>query len=152
MMEDKFSITLVRSRIKSRPYCKTDGQYLGATWNNDIGLQTVPNSPKDMFHLCSALLKAKDTCVVMGTAIKPEIIDTDRTLKNFKEEPVSYLVLDLDKYEVDNISDLSYEQIIKELDKFILTASGIAGSLIRDYFETLLEIKFPYKEFTYKQD
>ena len=54
-MNEKFSITLVRSRIKSRPYCKTDGKYLGPTWNNDIGLQTVMNTPGDMLAICEIL-------------------------------------------------------------------------------------------------
>ena len=75
-MGEKFTITLVRSRIKSRPYCKTDGKYLGPTWNNDIGLQTIPNTPEDMFDICSVLLQKPDTCMVIGTAIRPEIIDT----------------------------------------------------------------------------
>ncbi len=118
-MNEKFSITLVRSRIKSRPYCKTDGKYLGPTWNNDIGLQTVMNTPGDMLAICEILSTRHNTCMVMGTAIRPEIIDTDRTLKNFKEEPVSCIVLDLDTYEVPNIKTIEYKQAVNEADKFI---------------------------------
>lgn len=118
-MEDKFIITLVRSRIKSRPYCKTDGHYLGPTWNNDIGLQTIPNTPEDLFGICETLLVKPDTCMVMGTAIKAEIIDTDRTLKNFKEEPISCLILDLDTYEIKNVRTLDYAAAVKETNKFI---------------------------------
>lgn len=117
-MPDKFTITLVRSRIKSRPYAKTDGGYLGPTWNNNIGLQTVENTPEAMFSICSTLLDKHDTCMVTGTAILPEIIDTDRTLKNFVEEPISYLVLDLDKYEY-TAKNIDYNQAVKEVDKFI---------------------------------
>jgi len=119
VMENKTTITLVRSRIKNRPYCKTDGKYLGPTWNNDIGLQTIPNTPEEMFNLCSILLTASNTCVVTGAAVRPEILNTDRTLKNFKEEPISYIVLDLDKYEVPNLKKLEYNQVVKEVDKFI---------------------------------
>jgi len=118
-MENKCTITLVRSRIKGRPYCKTDGKYLGPTWSNDIGLQTISNTPEDMFSLCSMLLDTPNTCTVMGTATRPEIIDTDRTLKNFEEEPVSHLILDLDKYEVKNVHKKDYKQSVKEVDKFI---------------------------------
>ncbi len=118
-MEDKFTITLVRSRIKSRPYCKTDGKYLGPTWNNDIGLQTIPNTPEDMFDICSVLLQKSNTCMVIGTAIRPEIVDTDRTLKNFKEEPISFLILDLDTYEISNVKTLDYGEAVTEADKFI---------------------------------
>jgi len=119
--DTKCHITLVRSRIKKRPYCKTDGKYLGPTWSNDIGLQTIPNTPEDMFNLCSVLLDTPNTCMVMGTVIKPEIIDTDRTLKNFTEEPLSYVILDLDKYEVEGINSKNYDQTVKEVDKFIKT-------------------------------
>lgn len=118
-MDEKLTITLVRSRIKSRPYCKTDGKYLGPTWNNDIGLQTILNTPEDLLSVCEVLLTKHDTCMVMGTAIRPEIIDTGRTLKNFKEEPVSCLVLDLDTYEVPNIKTLEYKEAIEEANKFI---------------------------------
>ena len=118
-MKDKFTITLVRSRIKSRPYCKTDGKYLGPTWNNDIGLQTIPNTPEDMFDICSVLLQKSNTCMVIGTAIRPEIVDTDRTLKNFKEEPISFLILDLDTYEISNVKTLDYGGAVTEADKFI---------------------------------
>lgn len=119
-LTQKFTMTLVRSRVKNRPYCKTDGKYLGPTWNNDIGLQTILSTPEDMFAICATLLTRHNTCTVMGTAIRPEIIDTDRTLKNFTEKPVSYLVLDLDTYEIPDIKTLEYKQVLKHVDKFIV--------------------------------
>ena len=118
-LAEKFTLTLVRSRIKNRPYCKTDGKYLGPTWNNDIGLQTISNTPEDMLNICSILQKKPNTCMVMGTAIKSEIIDTDRTLKNFKEEPISFLIFDLDKYEVPQPNLLEYTGATAETDTFI---------------------------------
>lgn len=118
-MEEKFTITLVRSRIKSRPYCKTDGRYLGPTWNNDIGLQTISNTPEDLFGICETLLTKPETCMVMGTAIRPEIIDTDRTLKNFREEPTSCLILDLDTYEVNDVRTMDYTTAVEEANKFV---------------------------------
>lgn len=120
-MESKFNITLVRSRIKTKPYAKTDGTFLGPTWNNDIGLQTVSNAPQDVYNLLRLLQSKTDTCMVTGTAIKPQIINTDRTLKNFHEAPISMLVLDLDKYPSDVIAtsgNLNYDQAIQEVDKF----------------------------------
>ncbi len=121
-MIDKFNITLVRSRIKNRPYAKTDGSYLGRTWSNDIGLQTIPNTLPDAFRLLEMLQNKSDTCMVTGTAIKPQILNTDRTLKNFAEEPIHMLVLDLDKYASDVIAtsgNLHYDQVTGEVDKFI---------------------------------
>ena len=120
-MIDKFNITLVRSRIKNKPYAKTDGTYLGPTWNNDIGLQTIQNTPQDAFNLLRILQSKSDTCMVTGTAIKPQIINTDRTLKNFIEAPISMLVLDIDKYPSDVIAtsgNLNYDQAVNEVDKF----------------------------------
>ena len=118
-----FNITLVRSRIKFRPYAKIDGSYLGPTWNNNIGLQTVPEDPEGVFKIISALNTKHDTCMVMGTAIRPEIIDTDRTLKNFNEEPVRMLVLDLDKYVSPNMTkygkEVTYFQAVEDADDFI---------------------------------
>ena len=117
-MTNKFTITLIRSRIKSRPYTKTDGKYLGPTWNNNIGLQTVENTLESLFHICQILSTKPDTCMVTGTSIRPEIIDTDRTLKNFKEDLIKYIVLDLDKYKY-LMKDITYESAIQETDKFI---------------------------------
>lgn len=117
-MTEKFTITLVRSRIKSRPYTKTDCRYLGPTWNNNIGLQSIENTPEAMFHVCQILATKPDTCMVTGTSIRPEIIDTDRTLKNFNEELIKYLVLDLDRYEY-STKELTYTSAIKETDQFI---------------------------------
>jgi len=121
-MQDKYNITLIRSRIKTKPYAKTDGLYSGRTWNNDIGLQTISNTLSDTFNLLQVLQGKSDTCMVTGTAVKPQIINTDRTLKNFKEEPIHMLVLDLDNYESDVIatsSSLHYDQVTQETDKFI---------------------------------
>jgi len=117
-MTSKFTITLVRSRIKSRPYTKTDCKYLGPTWNNNIGLQSVEDTPEGLFHICQILSTKPDTCMVTGTSIRPEIIDTDRTLKNFEEKLIKYIVLDLDKYEY-STKNLTYTSAIKESDKFI---------------------------------
>lgn len=121
-MQDKFNITLVRSRIKNRPYVKTDGTYLGPTWNNNIGLQTILNTPQDVFRTLQLLQSKSDTCMVTGTAIKPQIVNTDRTLKNFQERPIHTLILDLDKLESSVIatgSSLHYDQIIQEINSFI---------------------------------
>lgn len=117
-MTDKLVITLVRSRIKSRPYAKTDCKFIGPSWNNDIGLQSVKDTPEDMFNICKVLLTKHDTCMVTGTAMQPEIKDTDRTLKNFVDEPIKYLILDLDKYEY-STKDITYDKAVKEVNKFI---------------------------------
>lgn len=118
-MKDKFNITIVRSRIKSRPYAKTDGKYLGPTYSNDIGLQTIENNPENIFALCETLLTRPDTCVVYGTAVKPEIIDTNRKMTNFTEEPIHQLILDLDSYEVPKIKNMEYNEVLQEVDKFV---------------------------------
>jgi len=120
-MTDKLVITLVRSRIKSRPYAKTDCKFVGPSWNNDIGLQSVKDTPEDMFNICKVLLTKHDTCMVTGTAVQPEIKDTDRTLKNFVDEPIKYLILDLDKYEYNTAKakDITYDKAVKEVNKFI---------------------------------
>lgn len=115
---NKFTITLVRSRIKTRPYLKTDGKYTGPSWNNDIGLQSIVDTPEHLFNILKILLTKHNTCMVTGTAIQPEIRDTDRTLKNFKDEPIKCLILDLDNYECD-VKDITYSKAIKEVDKFI---------------------------------
>lgn len=124
-MQDKFHITLVRSRIKSRPYTKVDGVYRGPTWNNNIGLQTINNSPSEFMKITTTLQTKVDTCMVTGTAVRPEILDTDRTLKNFIEQPISVLTLDLDKYESPNIKKygkgVTYYQAIEDADDFINT-------------------------------
>lgn len=117
-MQDKFTVTLVKSRISSRPYAKTDGKYIGPTWNNDIGLHTIQNNPVSMLDFCNILSDKPLTCMVTGTAVHPTIIDTDRTLKNFEEKPISYIILDLDKYEYIT-KNLTYKSAIKEADKFI---------------------------------
>ena len=117
-MTEKFTITLVRSRIKSRTYTKTDCKYLGPTWNNNIGLQSIEDTPEAMFHVCQILATKSDTCTVTGTSIRPEIIDTDRTLKNFKEELIKYLILDLDKYEY-STKELTYNSAVHEVNHFI---------------------------------
>lgn len=118
-MQDKFNITIVRSRIKNRPYAKVDGKYIGPTWNNDIGLQTIESNFESLFTLCETLLTRPDTCIVMGTAVRPEIIDTDRKMTNFKEEPITQLILDLDAYEVPEVKDMEYSEILQEVDKFV---------------------------------
>lgn len=118
-----FNITLVRSRIKTRPYAKIDGAYSGPTWNNNIGLQTVPDPPAEAFKLLQTLSSRPDTCMVMGTAIRPEIMDTDRTLKNFAEEPVRMMVFDLDKYESPNMvthgKKITYDLAVADAKDFI---------------------------------
>jgi len=122
MTESKFNFTLVRSRINNRPYAKIDGVYLGPTWSNNIGLQTILNTPQELYRILKLLQDKHDTCMVTGTAIKPQIINTDRTLKNFKEEPIHILTLDLDKYESKQIAtggNLHYDKIINEVDEFI---------------------------------
>ncbi len=121
-MEDKFNITLVRSRIPNRPYTKTDGKYIGPTWNNNIGLQTLTNHPTQVFEILRKLQAQPDTCMVTGTAVRPQIINTDRTLKNFSEEPLHMLVLDLDKYPSKVIAtggSPKYDAIRKEVEEFI---------------------------------
>jgi len=122
-MEDKFHITLVRSRIQNRPYTKIDGTYSGPTWNNNIGLQTIENTPEAALKILQLLQNKIDTCMVMGTAIRPEIIDTDRKLTNFKEEPITMLVLDLDKYASTNIKtygkEIKYFNAVEDADTFI---------------------------------
>lgn len=122
-MQDKFHITLVRSRIKNRPYTKTDGFYSGPTWNNNIGLQTINNTPEDVLNILQVLQNKSDTCMVVGKAVRPEIIDTDRTMKNFKEAPVTMLVLDLDKHVSPNMEkkkdDISYFEATEDADSFI---------------------------------
>lgn len=118
-----FNITLVRSRIKSRPYAKLDGAYSGPTWNNNIGLQTVPDDPGEVFKLLRVLSEKSDTCMVMGTAIRPEIMDTDRTMRNFEEKPVSMVVFDLDKYESPNMikrgKSITYPQVLEDAKGFV---------------------------------
>ncbi|MCP4488979.1 MAG: hypothetical protein GY820_16955 [Gammaproteobacteria bacterium] len=124
MAVDPFHITLVRSRIKSRPYAKIDGAYSGPTWNNNIGLQSVnPNTPERAFELLQSLQGHTDTCMVMGTAIRQEILDTDRKLTNFEEQPVGMLVLDLDKYPGTNMAaygkEVDYYRALADADQFI---------------------------------
>lgn len=117
-MTDKFTITIVRSRIKSRPYTKTDGRFVGPSWNNDIGLHSLKDTPEEMFKLCDVMQSKPAVCMVTGTAARPEILNTDRTLKNFVDEPIKYIVFDLDKYERKN-KDITYQQAVKEVNEFI---------------------------------
>ena len=116
---DKLNVTLVRSTIKSRPYAKTDGKYLGSTWQNNIKNQEINSDPESMFKLMQALEKASDTCIVSGTAVRDKISHTDRTLKNFKEEQIGYFVIDLDEYEVEGLRNKSYQQVVGEANKFL---------------------------------
>ena len=117
-----FEITLVRSKIKDRPYCKIDGTYAGPTWKNDIGLQTIPYNIEAVYKMCEQLSKDRLTCMVMGTAIKGKITNTDRTMANFKEEPTYLLTLDLDNYEGGLKDEYpTYKDAVKESDKFIKT-------------------------------
>ena len=136
-----FHITLVRSRIKSRPYAKIDGAYSGPTWNNNIGLQSVnPNTPERALELLQILQGQTDTCMVMGTAIRQEILDTDRKLTNFEEAPVGMLVLDLDKYPGANMAaygkEVSYYNAIADADQFI------ADHLPPEFLDTTYIIRF----------
>ncbi len=118
-----FNITLVRSRIKSRPYAKKDGVYSGPTWSNNIGLQTVSEDPKELFNVLKVLNDKPDTCMVMGTAVRPEIIDTDRTMQNFVEEPIRMIVFDLDKYESPNLikhgDKATYPMLLEDARGFV---------------------------------
>ncbi len=117
---DKFNITLVRSTIKNRPYCKIDGTYRGPTWQNDIGLQAVPYNIKSVYELMIKLSEQPEFCMVYGTAVKPKILKTNRKGNNFAEELIYLLTLDLDKYE-GNLKDEypTYQDCIKESDYFI---------------------------------
>ncbi len=115
-----FNITLVRSRIPTRPYAKVDGKYSGPTWNNNIGLQTISEDPKETLEFLRLLSDKQDTCMVMGTAIRPEIIDTDRTMQNFVEEPIRMVVFDLDKYESPHMnSEITYPEALEDAKGFV---------------------------------
>ncbi len=119
---DKFEITLVRSKIKSRPYCKVDGIYAGPTWKNDIGLQSIPYNIKDVYKMCLQLSENPTVCMVYGTAIKKKITNTDRTMANFEEQPTYLLTLDLDKYEGGLKDEFpTYNEAVREADYFIKT-------------------------------
>jgi P4 family phage/plasmid primase-like protien len=117
---DKFEITLVRSKIKSRPYCKVDGVYAGPTWKNDIGLQSVPYNIESVFQLCQQLSGNPTTCMVYGSAVRPKLTNTDRTMANFEEKPTYLLTLDLDNYE-GGLKDAypTYREAVKEADAFV---------------------------------
>ncbi len=118
-----FNITLVRSRLKNKPYAKKDGVYSGPTWSNNIGLQTISDTPKEVFNTLQTLSGKPDTCMVMGTAVRPEIIDTDRTMQNFVEEPIRMVVFDLDNYESKSMiahgKNVTYPQLVGDAKGFI---------------------------------
>lgn len=119
-----FNLTLVKSQVRSRPYVKTDGKYLGSTKRNNIGLQKVDDDITSVYKVCTTLATMPNTCMVMGTAREPRINNTDRTLKNFIEEPIKLLVLDLDKYPsavLDAGEPISYKGIKQDVERFITT-------------------------------
>ena len=121
--EDRFNVTLVRSKLSHRPYTKIDNKYRGPTWINDIGLQTVSRTIEAVYELAQRLQHASSTCMVMGTARQPVLHNVNRTLKNFIEEPIYLLVLDLDKYEGKNIKekghDITHYEAVQDAEAFI---------------------------------
>jgi len=120
-MQD-LNITLVRSKIKDRPYCKIDGVYSGRTWKNDIGLQKIKNDIESLYQVCQKLSETPEVCMVYGTARKAKIRNTDRTMANFVEEPTRILTLDLDTYEGGLKDEYpTYQETVKEADIFIRT-------------------------------
>lgn len=117
---EKFKLTLVKSEVKGRPYCKVDGRYAGPTWKNTIGLQAVPYSIEGVFKVMKKLSIAYDTCMVYGYAIQSVIKHTDRTMANFEEQPTYLLTLDLDDYEGELKDEYpTYEEAIREADRYI---------------------------------
>ena len=117
---NNFELTLVRSKIKNRPYCKIDGKFAGPTWKNDIGIQSVPYNIEAVFKLCQQLADDSSVCMVYGTAVKSKITNTDRTMQNFTEEPVWLLTLDLDRYKGGLKDEYpTYPEAVNEADKFI---------------------------------
>ena len=122
MIMEKFNITLVKSKIPSRPYAKLDGVYAGPTWKNDIGLHTVELDIKSVYELMKVLSEEQSICMVYGQAVKKKIINTDRTMMNFEEAPIHLLTLDLDQYEGSLKDEYpTYEEAITEADQFIHT-------------------------------
>ena len=116
----QFEITLVKSKLKAKPYCKVDGSFAGPTWKNDIGLHSVEYDIQSVYEMCAKLSEAPEVCMVYGHAIKPQIINTDRTMANFREEPTYLLTLDLDNYEGGFKDEFpTYTDAIKESDRFI---------------------------------
>ena len=121
-MTEQIEVTLVKSKIKKRPYCKVDGTYAGPTWKNDIGLQHIPLDIQAMYNAALKLQDLINVCMVYGHAIRPTIANTDRTMTNFDEAPTHLLTLDLDKYERGfNDEYPTQDEIIKVADTFIHT-------------------------------
>jgi hypothetical protein len=122
-MSETFTITLVQSKIKDRPYTKTDGKYAGPTWINDIGLQTVKIDLNEVHGLFSKLQKIPLVCMVYGEAIRERIPSTDRTMKNFRENTTHLITFDLDDYRTPNLkrcgADVTYNQVVEDADYFI---------------------------------
>ena len=119
-MPDKFHITLVQSVVKNRPYAKIDGIYAGPTWRNNIGLQSGEKDIDAVYKMMTQLSERQEMCMVYGTAVHSKISNTDRTMKNFTEEPVHLITFDLDKYEGRYThGDMSYKDAIKDADYFI---------------------------------
>lgn len=117
---EKFNLTLVKSEVKNRPYCKVDGKYAGPTWKNTIGLQPIPYNIDDVFKAFKKLSETYDTCMVYGSAVKRLSKHTDRTMANFEEQPTYLLTLDLDDYEGGLKDEYpTYDEAVKEADSYI---------------------------------
>ena len=117
---EHFNVTLVKSIVPNRPYCKVDGKYAGPTWRNNIGIQRVPYSIEAVHQLCLKLADDPTVCMVYGSALHDRISNTDRTMANFEEQPTHLLTLDLDNYEGGLKDEYpTYEEAVREADEYI---------------------------------
>ena len=120
---NEIDVTLVQSVIKNKPYTKIDGKYSGPTWKNNIGRFKIGYTIGEVSKMMRNLSEKPEMCMVTGTARQDKITGTNRTMRNFLEQPIYLLTVDLDKYEGPNIAKhgdkATYDHLTKDADDFI---------------------------------